>query len=104
MTICRVKNGWVNPGGAGTGSKRSLKMRNLVNLVMQQQIIVVTLILLVMYIIAVVPKAIELLKYISKNKSFLKKTMFSLFFLVSISADLAIMVLAIHGLVYFLNP
>lgn len=79
-------------------------MKSLSNLIMHDQIVMVTSILLVMYIFAVVPKAIDLFKIITKSKNLTKKMFYSVFFLVSVSADLAIMILAIHGLVYFLKP
>lgn len=78
-------------------------MNNLTNLAFQQQMVMITGILLIMYFIAIVPKTLELFKYVVKNKSFAKKMLYFVFFLISFVADVSIMVLAIHGLVYFLK-
>jgi hypothetical protein len=78
-------------------------MKSLSDIIAQHQLVAVTGILLVMYFFAVVPKSVELFKFLIKTKGTFKKTMYSMFFIVSVVADLAIMTLAIHGLVYFLK-
>lgn len=78
-------------------------MQSISDLTFKNQLVIVTVILLTMYIFAVVPKAVQLVKMLAKNKSILKKILLGLFFVISVSADLTIVILAIHGLVYFLK-